>query len=267
MSRPSFDERMHDLDLVRSAIRVAGERAMVTFRSDHTPWHKAPGQVVTEADIAIDRLLYDRLIGARPDYGWLSEETADTPERLDRARVWVVDPIDGTRAFVEGRPEFAVSVALVEDGLAVLGMIFNPATEELFEAVRGGGAFLNGERLHTGNHGSVEGAQIVFSRGEIAKKPWGSWLPGAELQTIGSLAYKLALVAAGRFDALASLRQAQEWDIAAGHIVLEESGAFLSQASGRLIIYNHAKPIQRGLVAANLRLHDHVVRALGARDR
>src|ERR671921_752148 len=115
---------------------------MTYFRTAHDRWEKAPGQVVTEADLAVDRLLKERLLGARPDHGWLSEETEDDRLRLQRAQAWVVDPIDGTRSFADGVPEFTISVALVEDGAAVIGIVLNPATDELFLAARGQGATL-----------------------------------------------------------------------------------------------------------------------------
>ena len=181
-----------DLALTLAATHEAGRVAMSFFRTAHERWEKGPGQIVTEADIAIDRLLKERLLGARPGYGWLSEETEDDPARLQRRMVWVVDPIDGTRSFAEGTPEFTISVALVEDGLAVVGIVLNPATDELFLAARGQGATLNGGDGRATAQGSLEGARIVASRFESRRRRFGELLPAVELDR-----HRLARLQAG----------------------------------------------------------------------
>ncbi|MGH6918416.1 MAG: inositol monophosphatase family protein, partial [Geminicoccaceae bacterium] len=136
-----------DLDLTREAAVAAGELALSHFGAGRRSWYKGPGQVVTEADLAVDALLHDVLRDARPAYGWLSEERVDDRSRTRCARAWVVDPIDGTRAFADGVPQFAISVALVERGEPLVGVVLNPATDECFATRRGGGASLNGQRL------------------------------------------------------------------------------------------------------------------------
>ena len=136
-----------ELELARAAALAAGELALSHFGAGRRSWYKGPGQVVTEADLAVDALLHDRLRAARPDDGWLSEERADDGSRTHCRRVWMVDPIDGTRAFADGVPQFAISVALVERGQPLVGVVVNPATGERFEARRGGGAWLDGQRL------------------------------------------------------------------------------------------------------------------------
>jgi myo-inositol-1(or 4)-monophosphatase len=262
--RPSSPSLDADLDLALDATRAAGAIAMRHFRTAHDRWEKGPGQVVTEADIAIDRFLKERLLGARPGDGWLSEETEDDPARLAKRRVWIVDPIDGTRSFAEGVPEFAVSVALVEDGAPVLGLVLNPATDELFIAARGRGATLNGAPLRATARAGLEGARIVASRFESRRRGFGELLPSVELTTIGSLAYKLALVASGRFDGYLSWRRSHDWDIAGAAALLAEAGAALTDADGGAIAFNRERPVQEGLLAGGPAVHGALLRATRA---
>jgi myo-inositol-1(or 4)-monophosphatase len=252
-----------DLDLLRGAIAEAGELALRHFRSTRRHWYKGPGQVVTDADLEVDALLKRALLGARPGYGWLSEESVDTAARLGQRHLWVVDPIDGTRAFADRIPEFAISVALLEDGRPVLGIVLNPATDEHFEAVRGGGARVNGAPLVVSSHAALEDARLLSSRGEMKKRRWSETFSQAEVRSIGSLAYKLALVAAGRADGLVSLRRTHDWDIAAAHLLIEEAGGRLTLASGEAIVYNRPEPRHAGLAAAATpALHDQLVTRL-----
>ena len=137
-----------ELELAILAARAAGEAVMRAFRTDAEVRYKGPEQPVTDADLAADRIIHQVLLEGRPDYGWLSEETRDSPDRLSRRRLWVVDPIDGTNSFVKGRAEFAICVGLVDGGRPVIGVVFNPATGELYHAVERGGAFLNGAPIH-----------------------------------------------------------------------------------------------------------------------
>lgn len=248
------DTGVHDLAadraLLSTAVEQAGEIARGYFRGDVKPRYKSPGQIVTEADIAIDRQLHDVLIGSRPDDGWLSEESEDDGSRNRCRRVWVVDPIDGTRSFAEGVDEFTISAALVIDGLPVLASVLNPITSESFEATAGGGATLNGNPLVPSEQTAIDGASILASSGEMKKRRWPEVFPEASFTTIGSLAYKLALVAAGRFDGLVSLRSCSDWDIAAAILLLEESGARLSDGHGDPIRLNQSTLRHHGLVAA-----------------
>lgn len=243
------------LDGVRAAVEAAGNIALSFFRGTHRRWEKGPGQVVTEADIAVDRQLREALARLLPDAGWLSEETVDDGSRLTRQRVWVVDPIDGTRSFAEGKPEFTVCVALVEDERPVLGVVLNPATGELFHAVVGGGAFLGGQRIAAEAPAGLAGARIGISSTERHRAALAAALPEAEPTTIGSLAYKLVLIAAGQLDGYVSRRRAHDWDIAAADLILAEAGAMLTDAAGREIVYGQLETWRQGLIAAAPRLH------------
>lgn len=254
---PSEAER----DRVRDAVLEAGRIAMRYFGRRHESWHKGPGQIVTEADVAIDRYLHATLRRGCAEDGWLSEETEDDRLRLARRRVWVVDPIDGTRSFAEGTPEFAISVALLVEGRPVLGFVFNPATDELFEAARGEGARLRGRTIRASDAARLEGARVCASRFESRRWNFRALLPEVELVTLGSLAYKLALVAAGRFDAYLSWRRSNDWDIAAAALLLEEAGAVLSDGAGRPVRLNLPEPSHEGLIAGPPALHAAVVAA------
>jgi myo-inositol-1(or 4)-monophosphatase len=235
---------------LRAAIAAAGDLALSHFRAGGKHWFKGPGQVVTAADIEVDRLLHARLIGAFPDDAWLSEERADDPARLQRRRVWVVDPIDGTRAFADGLPEFAISVALLVDGVPVLGAVINPATGEYFEAERGCGAWQGGVRLRASRHDRLEGARLLSSRTEMRRRNWPALMPEADFTDLSSLAYKLALVAAARFDGLISQRASHDWDLAAAQLLIAEAGGVLTAADGAHLVLNQPQPRHPGLVAA-----------------
>jgi myo-inositol-1(or 4)-monophosphatase len=234
---------------LRDAVAAAGDLALRHFRAGGEHWFKGPGQVVTAADIEVDRLLHERLIGAFPDDAWLSEERADDRARLQRRRVWVVDPIDGTRAFADGRPEFAISVALLVDSAPVLGVVANPATGECFEAERGCGAWQDGVRLRASTRGTLEGARLLSSRTEMRRRNWPGLMPEATFADLSSLAYKLALVAAGRFDALITRRASHDWDFAAAQLLIAEAGGLLTRADGTALVLNQPDTRHPGLVA------------------
>jgi myo-inositol-1(or 4)-monophosphatase len=254
-----------ELQLARDAAAAAGALALSHFRTGGRSWHKGPGQVVTEADLAVDALLHDLLREARPDYGWLSEERVDDRSRTRCPRVWVVDPIDGTRAFAEGVAQFAISIALVEGGEPLLGVVLNPATDERFEARRNGGAWLNGARLRVSDCADLVDAALLSSRTEMKRRDWPRLLPEATFTTIGSLAYKLALIAGGRFDGLVSLRASHDWDIAAAQLLVEEAGGLVTDAAGRAIVLNQATPRHSGLAAAGPKgLHEALLERLAS---
>jgi myo-inositol-1(or 4)-monophosphatase len=254
---------MSDAALTRAAVVEAGSIAMRYFRRSHERWEKSPGQIVTEADLAIDRYLHTALRRDHATDGWLSEETEDDRVRLERRRVWVVDPIDGTRSFAEGVPEFTISVALLVDDLAVLGFVYNPATGEMFEARRGEGAYLNGVRMLASDVPSLLEARIVASKFETRRRGFAALLPTARMSSLGSLAYKLALVAAGRFDGYLSWRRTHDWDIAAAALLLAEAGAVLTDAFGEPIRLNRPEPVHQGLLAAGSALHPALLAAIG----
>ncbi|MEZ5825539.1 MAG: 3'(2'),5'-bisphosphate nucleotidase CysQ [Geminicoccaceae bacterium] len=248
------------MGLLREAVADAGRIAMRHFRNGHASWEKGPGQIVTDADIEIDAFLKKVLLEGSPEgTGWLSEETLDDPARLDAARLWVVDPIDGTRSFAAGKPEFTVSAALVEDGRPLCGIVLNPATGEHFEAVRGEGTLLDGKPVTVAPRESVDGASIVVSLTENRKRAFDRMFASADVSSIGSLALKLACVAAGRFDGFFSWRRSHDWDIAAAVLLIEEAGGRITDSFGEPVRLNQPTPRQNGLIAAAPTLHGRLV--------
>jgi len=249
---PSLEE---DYALLKQAVRDAGELALTYFRKSIMVKKKIDGSEVSEADLALDVALKLELHAPRPDYGWLSEETEDDPERLTRRRVWVIDPIDGTSAFLRHVPEWTVSAALVEDGVPVLGIVFNPATKEFFHAIRGRGAFLNDQPIKASEKDRLDGALLIASGGLFKKKIWKEPWPEVKTRWVNSVAYRIALVACGQADATISLSTKCEWDLAAAAILVEEAGGAITDHHGKAHRYNLASPRFPSVVASGKALH------------
>lgn len=245
------------LALALEAARAAGAIAMRAFRTDQHVEYKSEGQPVTAADRAADASVRRILLDATPDYGWLSEESVDDPARLHKRRVWIVDPIDGTASFVAGRPEFTISIGLVEDHLPVIGVIFNPATDECFHAVRNGGAWHEQKRLQV--RPPDRGRILAASRNEIREGDFVRF-PEYELLPVGSTAYKMTRVAAGLADAFVSRGPKGEWDVCAGDLIVTEAGGVVSDIEGSPLRYNRPNPSVNGTIAAaSTILHDLLV--------
>jgi myo-inositol-1(or 4)-monophosphatase len=261
-----------DLELAVAAARQAGALALSHFGTALDVTDKAPGQPVTIADLETDALLRRLLLGGRPDYGWLSEETADGPDRIGRRRVWIVDPIDGTRSFVAGRPEFAVSVGLAEDGVAVAGVVFNPATDELYQGLLGGGAHLatgGGApvRLRVTDAVPATGLAMLASRTDIAAGDFAGLPSDWRLEPLGSAAYKMARIAAGRADVFLSRSPKNEWDVCAGVLIVAEAGGRVTDLSGAAPSFNRPSTLMRGILASNGVAHDGVLATASAAGR
>jgi myo-inositol-1(or 4)-monophosphatase len=244
--------RTDELCRIEAALRAAGT-LLGGFKAGqiHTEY-KEPGDPVTAADRAVNRLLLEML--PRGDEGWLSEETADSTCRLRQHRVWIVDPLDGTREFVAGVPEWCVSIAFIEDGHAVAGGISNPATGEIFLGSLETGFTMHCDHERQGKPGSKERPVVLASRSEVKRGEW-AWLRDApfEIRPMGSVAYKLALVAAGLADATWTLTPKHEWDVAAGVALVEASGGKVRTLEGGTPIFNRAVPWLSGLAAFSAR--------------
>lgn len=217
---------------------------------------------VTEADRAVDAVLHKELL--REGEGWLSEESVDDLSRLDKSRVWVVDPLDGTREFVGGIPEFCVSVAMVEDGRAVAGGICNPATDELFLGAIGLGVTRNGKPVQASRRSKLEGALVLASRSEVKRGEWKKFEgSNFKIRPMGSVAYKLALVSAGLADLTFTLVPKHEWDVAAGVALVESTGGFVCTLDGGPLQCNNRNPLLKGLIACGPLMADELVTNLG----
>lgn len=249
-----------DLDLLIAATREAGDIARGYFGADPTVWHKPDDAgPVTEADLAVDTHLKAKFLTARPDYGWLSEETEDNDHRLTTGRQFILDPIDGTRAFIDGNEDWGISVAIADQGQVTAAVVFMPAKDMMFTAALGQGASLNGTRI---NVGGPTGALPKVLTHKVTFDPanWATGQPPAiERHFRSSLAYRLCLVAMGRFDGMITLRQSWEWDIAAGTLIVNEAGGRVSDRTGSALRFNNAHPKQNGVVAGYSDLHSSII--------
>jgi myo-inositol-1(or 4)-monophosphatase len=239
-----------DLTLLADAALAGGELARTFFRRNPNTWTKAGGSPVSEADMAVDEMLRARLLAARPNYGWLSEETADDPARCQNEVIFVVDPIDGTRGFLQGDDRWCVSLAVVRHGRPETAALYAPARDELYTARAGKGARLRSDALAVSRHSAFEDGKIAGPRGWLKSAILrGS---GAEAQShVPSLAYRFASVAAGAFDLAFSSPGAHDWDLAASDLLVHEAGGRLTDLHGKLPCYNRESPRHGVLVAAN----------------
>jgi myo-inositol-1(or 4)-monophosphatase len=252
-----------DRDAAIRAVCEAGDLALAGWREGEAPtarvWEKTKGHPVCDADLAVDALLKERLGALAPDIGWLSEETVDDPARLDAPRLWLVDPIDGTRDYIRGRSGWCVSVALVEGGDVAFAAMYAPVTQQLWVAHRGGGAECNGKRLVASVRQDFAGARVptdalpkIDRDLAIVEKP-------------NSIAMRMTMVACDRADLVATLRWGHEWDIAAAHLIATEAGAMVSNATGGALRYNKREPMDFGLICCAPGIHGAAVERLSER--
>ena len=253
-----------DLPLLIDAARQAGEIASGYAGKTASRWDKPGGAgPVTEADIAVNDMLVAHLRQARPDYGWLSEETEDTADRLSCDRVFIIDPIDGTRSFIEGSKTWAHSIAVAERGQVTAAVIYMPLRDKLYAAAAGQGAFLNDTEIRVGPESDLTAATVLAARPISEASHWRSGeMPGFTRTYRPSLAYRLGLVAEGRFDAMLTLRRTWEWDIAAGDLILREAGSAISDRRAGALRFNNPSAKLDGVVAANPMLHRQIIAAL-----
>ena len=262
----------NDLALIVHATRAAGELALRHFHAKSEWWDKSPGNPVGIADLEVDAYLKERLLGAHPGDGWLSEETVDTADRLHKRRVWIVDSIDGTRDFIRGRDGWAVSVALAEDGVVTVAALAAPARGQLFVAAKGHGAQRDGVRLRVSGLPSLEGVRLPIDPPNLGVKFWPSPWPGTAVEKPNSLALRTAKVAADEADAWVEGRSVAEWDMAAAALILTEAGGTITDRAGRPLAFNQPDPVIHGIAAATPAIHgvvrerlDHALRSLAAR--
>lgn len=241
----------NDLKLAINASLKAGEIIMQYYCDDYEIKEKGYHNPVTTADNEADTYLKSTLMSARPQYGWLSEETVDSKNRLNKEKVWIVDPLDGTKEFIEGVPQFVVSIALVEKGIPIIGVLHNPVTKETFHAAKGGGAYLDQGQYRCSIKDSTRDMVILNSRSETRRGLWEPYKKHfKELRPIGSVAYKMGLTAIGKADIFATLRPKNEWDVCAGTCLINEAGGKVINLNGKEITFNNQKTlIEPGLIA------------------
>ncbi|HEX9871005.1 MAG TPA: 3'(2'),5'-bisphosphate nucleotidase CysQ [Candidatus Tectomicrobia bacterium] len=243
------------LEVAIEAAHAAGRAIRSLYGRDLAIAQKGDAGPVTEADLASNACIQDILLRAFPDDGWLSEETADRPDRLGKSRTWIIDPLDGTWEFMTGVPEFVVSVALCVDSVAVLGVLHNPITQETFSGILGQGAWLNGVPIHVSSTSDLGASTFCVSRSETAKgllKPFERRL---NLSPKGSVAYKCGLVAAGGFDGVFTYNPRNEWDICAGVAIIEAAGGRVTDRQGQPYRFNQPDPLKKPLIGTNAHVH------------
>lgn len=243
--------------LIVRAAREAGRIGLSYFGDAGTDvWYKNGNSPVSQADKEIDEFLRTELLDAEPDYGWLSEETDDNTDRLNRKHVFIVDPIDGTRGFIAGKPEWCISAAVVEDGRPIEGVLFCPALEQMIYASLGNGSFLNGKRI---KHRSNRTAPLVTGSKKLIEYLKSLTDFNADVtEFIPSLAYRLSLVALGELDGAFARPGSSEWDVAAADIILSEAGCLLTDKNGNRLTYNKKSSSSPALIAASLKRQDEI---------
>jgi len=253
-----------DLALLIEAAQEAGRIATRYVGQPLDVRDKADGSgPVTAADLAVNAMLTEHLRAARPDYGWLSEETEDDFTRLEADRVFIVDPIDGTRSFIEGSATWAHSLAVADHGVVTSAVIYLPQRGKLYTAAMGQGADLNGTPIHATTRSDLSGASVMAASSNFDPERWcAGQVPQVTRGFRPSLAYRLSLVAEGRYDAMLTLRSTWEWDIAAGDLILREAGAISTDRCAQALRFNNPQPFVNGMIAANPVLHRALHRAL-----
>jgi myo-inositol-1(or 4)-monophosphatase len=253
-----------ELALLRAAADAAADIALKHFGAGPEAWEKPGGHgPVSAADLEIDRMLRAELAAARPDYGWLSEETPDGPERLAAERVFIVDPIDGTRAFLAGEKAWAISLALAEAGRVIAGVVHMPKLGRVYAAAAGRGAVANGDPIAPSPRAALEDARVLANAAQLDPRHWRGAAPRLERHMRPSLAYRLCLAAEGRFDAMLTFRDAWEWDVAAGDLIAREAGAVVTDRTGAAPRYNSPAAQVPGLIVAGPALHAKLLERVG----
>ncbi len=247
-----------DLALLIDAAKASGEIARKFFKASPETWDKSDGAgPVTEADLAIDQMLNAELRAARPDYGWLSEETEDTTDRLHKDNVFIIDPIDGTRAFIAGETSFSHSLAIARNGRVTSAVVYLPMKEKMYTASAETSSQLNGAPISTSVQ-DIDGASMLAAKSNLHEEHWKGSIPPVKRHFRPSLAYRLSLVAEGKFDAMLTLRDCWEWDIAAGDLIVRNAGGIASDRHSDALEFNNPTPKTRGCLAAGAQLHPQV---------
>ncbi|PZX16525.1 myo-inositol-1(or 4)-monophosphatase [Palleronia aestuarii] len=251
-----------DLPLLIDAARAAGQIAMLHWRADPKTWKKSDDSPVSAADLDVDAALRDALCGARPRYGWLSEESPDDGTRLGAEHCFIVDPIDGTRAYLDGQVDWGLSLAVAEGGQITAGVVHMPAKDLTYTAAIDEGAFLNGEQIGATSATSTRDATLLTSKATYASANWKEGVPHFSRKFRPSMAYRMALVGEGRYDAMMTLKLAWEWDIAAGSLIAAEAGAIVTDRRGGPLRFNSETRRTNGVLAAPAGLHAAILDAL-----
>jgi myo-inositol-1(or 4)-monophosphatase len=239
-----------ELATAEEAVREAGSIIMGLFKGKFDIREKSKNNPVTTADIEANRKSREIIIGKFANDGWLSEEDQDTPKRLGSSRIWIIDPIDGTKEFIEGVPQFSVSIGFVVDGRPTVAAVYNPAENSLYKAAAGLGSYLNDKPIRVSSRSSLDGALLLVSRSEPQRK-FQVFVDHCDIQQVGSIAFRLAKIAGGDGDGTLTFRAIHEWDICAGVLIVQEAGGRVVDGAGDDLMFNRPQAKHRGVVAAN----------------
>ncbi len=248
-----------DLALATEAAIEAGKLTLEYFGKPLEITEKSKNNPVTEADFAADKLINEILKSSRPEYGWLSEESIDDGSRLIAKKTWVIDPIDGTRAFIKGLPHYAISIGLIENGKAILGAIYNPVTDELFTGALKKGAYKNGRKIKANDRQTIEGASLLGDIHMFNASGWPIPWPPISVTRKNSIAYRMALIASGEYDGAIATMPKNDWDIAAGTIIAHEAGAKATDHLNNEFNFAKKEPKQISVVVAGSTLHSQFI--------
>ena len=249
-----YDE---ELNTAERAAREAGRIIKKLFKGKFDVHEKSRNNPVTTADLEANRKIREIVQGRFPEDGWLSEEDGDDSRRLASSRVWIIDPIDGTKEFIEGVPQFAVSIGFVVEGRPKAAVIYNPVEDRMYRAAAGQGAELNGQRIHVIPRQELHGALLLVSRSEPLRK-FQVFVDLCEIQSVGSIAYRLAKVAGGEGDGTLTFRSIHEWDVCAGALMVQEAGGKIVDGNGKTLMFNRRETKHHGIVAGNEQLTDGI---------
>lgn len=253
--------------LLVDAARASGEIARRHFGASPDTWDKSDNAgPVTEADLEIDRMLKAELLAAQPEFGWLSEETEDTQDRLNHDCIFIVDPIDGTRAFIAGEKHFSHSLAIAEKGEVIAAAVYVPMMDLMFAAHAGAPATLNGEVIEVTTPAALDGSTVLAARSNMKPENWLGEVPPVQRKFRPSLAYRLCLVAQGRYDAMLTLRNCWEWDIAAGVLITRQAKGRATDRLDAQLKFNNPHPKTKGCLAAGPEIHQMLQSRLAAKE-
>lgn len=258
-----MNDLQKELEVAKKAALAAGKVIAQFYGNALKVSHKSPEQPLTEADLQSNSIIHEMVSASFADYGWLSEEDVDDHTRLAKKRLWVVDPLDGTRDFINRNPEFAVSIALVEDKIPVVGVVYNPITKELFYASANQGSFCNGKKMSVKARIPTKKIQLIVSQSEYKRGEWHNFNTKYDIKPTGGCAYKMGKIARGDADGTFTLNPKSDWDICAGHIIIEEAGGLVRNLAGDTVTYNNETTRKNGLIyCSNSEVLEDILEAL-----
>ena len=245
--------------IIRELIKESGKIALKWFKNKPSVWKKDDGTVVSEADIESDNFLKSEFKKKIPNIGWLSEENKDDYSRLRHDKVLIVDPIDGTKSFLNGKDDFCISIALIKSGRPISAVILNPINKELFEAEKNKGSWLNLKKIYTSKTSKLENSKMCAFKPMFSHPAWKSPWPRMLIENKNSIAYRMALVSNGRFDSMMALNTKSDWDVAAGDLIINEAGGKVTDHKGNQLLYNLKNTSKKSIIGTCMSLHDKIL--------